>query len=336
MKILNIGLIGAGRIGRIHAENLLSLPGVKVKTVSDLDPHKIEAWAESVSIERVTDDAGEIFADPEIEAVFICSSTDTHTDLIERAAAAGKHMFCEKPISLDIAKTKQAIQAAERAGVQLQTGFNRRFDPNFSRVKTLVQEGRIGEPHIIKITSRDPAPPPFEYVKGSGGLFVDMAIHDFDMARYLSGSEVEEVSAAGAVLVDSKIGELGDIDTAVITLRFRSGALGVIDNSRRAVYGYDQRVEVFGSKGQVNVQNAFPNSAELSTEEGLYRDKPLYFFHERYKESYRREVESFIDAIRNGRTTPVTGYDGLQAEIIAHAARKSLAERRTVNVAEIG
>jgi myo-inositol 2-dehydrogenase/D-chiro-inositol 1-dehydrogenase len=254
--------------------------------------------------------------------------------LIERAAAAGKHVFCEKPISFDLSRTKSAIEAVERAGLQLQTGFNRRFDPNFSRVRELIATGQIGDPHIIKITSRDPAPPPYEYIQVSGGLFVDMAIHDFDMARFLSGSEVEEVSVAGAVLVDPKIGELGDIDTAITTLRFSSGALGVIDNSRKAAYGYDQRVEVFGSKGQVHVQNEFPNSAELSTEQGVSRDKPQYFFLERYKESYRKEISDFIQAIRTGSPTSVTGYDGLQAERIAQAAKRSLVEKRAVKLSE--
>lgn len=335
MNMVHIGLIGAGRIGRIHAENILSMSGVRVKTVTDLVPDQVKAWAESVSIPNVTSDVEQIFSDPDIDAVFICSSTDTHTDLIERAAAAGKHVFCEKPISFDVARTRKAIEVMERAGLQFQTGFNRRFDPNFSRVKELIAEGSVGDPHIIKITSRDPAPPPYEYIKVSGGLFVDMAIHDFDMARFLSGSEVEEVQVAGAVLVDPQIGELGDIDTAITTLRFASGALGVIDNSRKAAYGYDQRVEVFGSKGQVNVQNQFPNSAELSTEAGVYKDKPQYFFLERYKESYRKETAEFLEAIRRGGQTPVTGFDGLQAELIALAARKSLLEKRAVKLSEL-
>ncbi|MFD0958240.1 inositol 2-dehydrogenase [Paenibacillus chungangensis] len=333
--MINIGLIGAGRIGQIHAENILTMPHVQVKTVSDLVPEKIKVWAESVSIPNVTNRVEDIFEDPSIDAVLICSSTHTHTDLIERAAVAGKHVFCEKPISFNIQQTKRAVEAIKQAKLQFQTGFNRRFDPNFSRVREWITEGRIGEPHIIKITSRDPAPPPYEYIKVSGGLFIDMAIHDFDMARFLSGSEVEEVSVAGAVLIDPMIGELDDIDTAITTLRFKNGSLAVIDNSRKAAYGYDQRVEVFGSEGQVNVQNQFPNSAELSNGQGVFKDKPQYFFLERYKESYLKEIKSFIDAIRCGDATPVTGEDGYQAELIALAAKTSLAEQRPVKISEM-
>jgi myo-inositol 2-dehydrogenase/D-chiro-inositol 1-dehydrogenase len=333
-KQLNIGVIGAGRIGRLHTENLLKHPQVKVKAIADLQIDHARAWAEGLGIPMLTQDAEQIISDPGIDAVFICTSTNTHIDMIERSAKAGKHIFCEKPISFDVRGTRLALQAASDSGVKFQLGFNRRFDPNFRRVREIVDSGQIGDPHLIKITSRDPSPPPHDYIKVSGGLFMDMAIHDFDMARFLSGSEVDEVYVQGAVLVDPVIGELGDVDTAVIMLRFRNGAIGVIDNSRQAAYGYDQRVEVFGSLGQVNVQNDFPNSAEISTAGGVFRDKPKHFFLERYEAAYRLEIESFIKAILNNEDVPVSGEDGYQAELLADAAKKSWLEKRPVSLSE--
>lgn len=333
-KQLNIGVIGAGRIGRLHTENLLKHPQVKVKAIADLQIDHARAWANGLGIPLLTQDAEQIISDPGIDAVFICTSTNTHIDMIERSAKAGKHIFCEKPISFDVRGTRLALQAASDSGVKFQLGFNRRFDPNFRRVREIVASGQIGDPHLIKITSRDPSPPPHDYIKVSGGLFMDMAIHDFDMARFLSGSEVDEVYVQGAVLVDPVIGELGDVDTAVIMLRFRNGAIGVIDNSRQAAYGYDQRVEVFGSLGQVNVQNDFPNSAEISTAGGVYRDKPKHFFLERYEAAYRLEIEGFINAILNNEDVPVSGEDGYEAELLADAARKSWLEKRPVSLSE--
>ncbi|OZB98595.1 inositol 2-dehydrogenase [Paenibacillus sp. XY044] len=333
-KQLNIGVIGTGRIGRLHTENLIKHPQVNVKAIADLQIDHAKAWAEGLGIAVQTQDAEQIINDPDIDAVFICTSTNTHIDMIERSARAGKHIFCEKPISFDVRGTRLALQAAADGGVKFQLGFNRRFDPNFRRVKEIVASGQIGDPHLIKITSRDPSPPPHDYIKVSGGLFMDMAIHDFDMARFLSGSEVDEVYVQGAVLVDPVIGELGDVDTAVITLKFKNGALGVIDNSRQAAYGYDQRVEVFGSHGQVNVQNDFPNSAEISTAGGVYRDKPKHFFLERYENAYRLEIESFVKAIVNNEDVPVSGEDGYQAELLADAAKKSWLEKRPVSLSE--
>ncbi|OXL83433.1 inositol 2-dehydrogenase [Paenibacillus sp. SSG-1] len=333
-KQLNIGVIGAGRIGRLHTENLLKHPQVNVKAIADLQIDHARAWANGLRIPLLTQDAEQIISDPGIDAVFICTSTNTHIDMIERSAKAGKHIFCEKPISFDVRGTRLALQAASDSGVKFQLGFNRRFDPNFRRVREIVASGQIGDPHLIKITSRDPSPPPHDYIKVSGGLFMDMAIHDFDMARFLSGSEVDEVYVQGAVLVDPVIGELGDVDTAVIMLRFRNGAIGVIDNSRQAAYGYDQRVEVFGSLGQVNVQNDFPNSAEISTAGGVFRDKPKHFFLERYEAAYRLEIESFINAILNNEDVPVSGEDGYEAELLADAARKSWLEKRPVSLSE--
>lgn len=332
---MNIGIVGMGRIGRIHAENLMKLRNVVIKSVSDINHTELLPWAEGMGISTVTANNMDIINDPDIDAILICSTTNTHIDLILKAAAAGKHIFCEKPISYNLEMTRYALRAVKKSGVKLQTGFNRRFDANFMRVRESVMAGEIGAPHIVKVTSRDPSPPSLAYIKNSGGIFIDMSIHDFDMVRYLSDSDVEEVFVQGGVLIDPLIGELGDIDTAIISLRFENGALGVIDNSRQAVYGYDQRVEVFGSKGNISVQNDFPNSVEWSTQQGVFKDKPKYFFLERYKESYRSEIEAFIDCILNDKAMLVDGNDGLQAELIAHASKLSLMEKRPVRISEV-
>ncbi|NOU67427.1 inositol 2-dehydrogenase [Paenibacillus sp. LMG 31461] len=335
MKKIRIGIIGAGRIGKIHADNLLRNPQVEIVAVSDLFAGpELEAWAADRNISIVTKDSNELISHPDIDAIFICSSTDTHVPLIGQAARAGKHIFCEKPISMDITQTVSAIDEVRKAGVKLQIGFNRRFDHNFKRVQEVVQSGGIGDPHIIKITSRDPNPPHIDYVKVSGGIFMDMMIHDFDMARFVSGSEVEEVYAVGNVLINPDFAQHGDVDTAVVTLRFANGALGVIDNSRQAVYGYDQRVEVFGSKGSVVVANDHPNTAVISTAESIVSDKPLHFFLERYQAAYIEETQMFIDAILNDKCVPVSGDDGVQAERIALAAKLSSRLGRPVKVSE--
>ena len=324
MKKLKIGVIGTGRIGKLHIENMIRIPHIEVAVVSDICVNdSLLNWADNLGIAKVTTDYKAILQDSSINAVFICSSTSTHIDLIVEAAQAGKHIFCEKPLSFDPAQTRRALLAAAEAGVQIQVGFNRRFDRNFRKAREMVEDGQIGIPHIIKITSRDPFPPSADYIKHSGGLFMDMAIHDFDMARYLAGSEVVEVYAKGAVLIDPMFQQLDDIDTAVITLTFASGALGIIDNSRKAVYGYDQRVEVFGSSGCVTVKNEAPNNAELATDQGVYSEKPLLFFLERYQAAYIDEVNQFVDCIISGKPVPVNGFDGLQAELIAHAALQS-------------
>lgn len=335
-KKIKIGIIGAGRIGKLHAENIsYFIPEVEIKSIADILADQIKDWAYGLGIKNVVKDYHEILSDPEISAVLICSSTNTHAQISIEAAEAGKHIFCEKPVDLSIDKIKRAIEAVEKAGVKFQVGFNRRFDHNFKKVRDLVMEGKVGEPHIIRITSRDPAPPPIEYVKVSGGIFLDMTIHDFDMARYLSGSEVEEVYVQAAALVDPAIGKAGDVDTAVVVLKFESGAIGVIDNSRKAAYGYDQRVEVFGSKGSAAASNDTPTNTILSTEEGVQGDKPLYFFLERYKESFIAEMRDFFSAILNDKDTPVTAMDGLKPVIIGLAAKKSLAEGRPVKTSEI-
>ncbi len=319
---VNVGLIGAGRIGRLHAEHLaFRIPDANLLAVSDIILEAAQKCAANLGIPTATQDHRIIMKNPDIKAVVVCSSTDTHAQMIEEAAAAGKHIFCEKPIAHDLGEIDRALAAVEEAGVKLQIGFNRRFDPNFRRVRELVATGKIGEPHILRITSRDPAPPPIEYIKVSGGIFLDMTIHDFDMARYLIGSEVEEIYAAAGVMVDPAIGEAGDVDTAVITLRFENGVIGTIDNSRQAVYGYDQRVEVFGSGGCASADNNYPNTAVISDGQSVHRDLPLNFFIERYVESYVAEMKAFIECVQQDKMPPVTGIDGRIPVVMGYAAR---------------
>ena len=333
---IRVGLIGAGRIGRVHAENLAyRIPEADLVAVSDIFAEAAHKLAAELSIPAAYEDHRRILEDNRIDAVLICSSTDTHAQLIEEAAQAGKQMFCEKPIALDLQKIDRALAEVDRAGVKLMIGFNRRFDPNFRRVREIVAAGEIGQPQILRITSRDPAPPPIEYVKVSGGIFVDMTIHDFDMARYLMGSEVEAIYAAGGVLVVPAIGEAGDVDTAVTTLHFASGALGIIDNSRQAVYGYDQRVEVFGSAGCVTADNNYPNTAHVSDAQRVHRDLPLNFFMERYTESYVAEIGAFVRCILDDTPPPVTGTDGRIPVVMGFAAKKSVEEGRPVRLEEM-
>lgn len=333
MRKISLGIIGAGRIGRLHAENILSnFRDVRLKAVADIFADKIKDWASQQGIEKVYKDHKDILNDPEIDAVLICSSTDTHAQFIIEAAQQGKHIFCEKPIDLDPKRIKEALEAVKSAGIKLQVGFNRRFDKHFMSLKETIEKGKIGEQHIIRITSRDPAPPPIEYVKVSGGIFLDMTIHDFDMVRYLTGSEVKEVYATAGVMVDPAIGEAGDVDTTVITLKMENGAIAVIDNSRRAVYGYDQRAEVFGSKGCAAIGNEVLSSVVLSSAEGVCGEKPKYFFLERYKDAYVREIKEFIDCIINDTEPLVTGVDGLKPVLIGLAAWKSYKEGRPVRL----
>jgi myo-inositol 2-dehydrogenase/D-chiro-inositol 1-dehydrogenase len=248
---------------------------------------------------------------------------------------AGKHIFCEKPLDYDLRRIDQALAAVETARVKLQVGFNRRFDPSFRRVRELVRQGRIGEPHVLRITSRDPAPPPVQYLKGSGGIFLDMTIHDFDMARYLIGSEVQELYVAGGVRVDPRFAELGDLDTAVITLKFEDGVIGTIDNSRQAVYGYDQRVEVFGSLGMVATDNETPDRHTLSDQNGIHGPLPLHFFLERYQASYLEEMRSFVECVRTDKAPEVSGADGRVPVVMGLAAQRSYRENRPVRLSEI-
>ena len=334
---VRIGLLGAGRIGKLHGENLAhAVPNADLYAVADPFMNDVtRAWAADMGIEKCYDDPEMIFGDPTIEAVFICSSTATHADFIMRAAQTGKHIFCEKPIDYDLEKVHAAINAAKEAGVKLQIGFCRRFDHNHRAVYDMVRDGKVGKVNIIKISSRDPEPPPVSYVKVSGGIFYDMMIHDFDMARFLAGSEVTEVNAVGSVLVDPGIGEAGDVDTALVTLKFANGAIGVIDNSRKAVYGYDQRVEVFGSEGCAEDQNDTPNTAVLSTADGAVHGVAYKVMWDRYTGAFVAEMQAFADAVINDKETPVTGEDGLYPVLMAAAATKSLHEGRPVKISEI-
>lgn len=329
----NIAVIGAGRIGRIHAANIAGrIQGATLAGVADVNPAAAEALASQLHAPRATCDHREFLEDPSVDAVAICSSTDTHGRLICEAAAAGKQIFCEKPIDHDLERIHAALRAVESAGVILQVGFNRRFDPGFAKARALVASGEVGQVHLVRVTSRDPGPPPIEYVKVSGGMFLDMTIHDFDMVRFLSGSEAVEVHAVGAVLVDPAIGEAGDIDTAVITMKLANGAIATIDNSRKAVYGYDQRVEVFGSGGMVQVSNRAPESHVHYASDGVHSSKPLHFFLERYDEAYLNEMREFVAAVANRTAPPVCGRDGLVPVLMALAAAQSLREGRPVQI----
>jgi myo-inositol 2-dehydrogenase/D-chiro-inositol 1-dehydrogenase len=335
-KEVAIGIIGTGRIGQLHTKLLNRyVEGVRIKSVCDVVKESARICAENENIGNYSDNYSDIFNNSEIDAVVICSSTDTHAEMIKLAAKAGKDIFCEKPISFDIHDIKETLKIVEEAGVRLQIGFNRRFDPNFARVREAVTKKEIGDLHMVRITSRDPSPPPVEYIKSSGGLFYDMTIHDFDMARFLSGSEIREVYANGTVLVDEKIGEVGDIDTAAINIVFENGALGFIENSRQAVYGYDQRVEVFGSGGMADAANVQTNSVTISTAKDVKTDLPPFFFIERYTESYINEMKHFINALKNDLQPSVSGLDGLEPVYIAKACMLSLKEKRSVIIAEV-
>lgn len=335
-SILNIGLIGAGRIGRVHAENLtVRIPAANLQAVADISIDAARQCAQRYRIPEAVADYRTLLERADIDAVVICSATDTHARMIEEAAQAGKQIFCEKPIAHSLAAIDRALAAADQAGVKLQIGFNRRFDSNYRRVRQAIEQGEIGQPQLLHIVSRDPAPPPAEYVKVSGGIFLDMTIHDFDMARFLIGSEVEEVYTAGGVMIDPAIGAAGDLDTALVVLKFANGVTGTIDNSRRAVYGYDQRVEVLGSAGSIATGNNYPNSAVISDAHSIRRDLPLNFFMDRYTESFVTEMAAFVDAVLHDRPVPVSGLDGRAPVVIGLAARKSYDENRPVRLSEI-
>lgn len=323
-KKLRIGVIGAGRIGKLHANNLKnSVPNAEVAAISDINFEAAKELANSLGVTKVYEDYKKILEDKDIDAVFICASTDMHSPISIEAAKAGKHIFCEKPIDHDLTKIDEVLAAVKEAGVKYQVGFNRRFDRNFKHVREVVKNGGVGDVHIVKVTSRDPQAPSASYAATSGGIFVDMTIHDFDMVRYLTGSEVTEVSVFGTCLVDPAIGEAGDVDTCIINMRFANGALGVIDNSRQAVYGYDQRIEVFGSKGCITADNEKANNTMLYTADGVTSEKPLWFFLERYNEAFIEEAKDFVNACLNDEETPVGAFDGLQPVKIAIAAKKS-------------
>ena len=337
MERLKVGVIGAGRIGRLHAENIVRrIPEAELVALADVMMNdEMEQWAKGIGIPYVYQDADQIINDPAIQAIFICSSTNTHVDLMVKAAKAGKDIFCEKPIDVDITRVHEALDAVKAAGVKLQIGFVRRFDHNHKAVHDVVASGELGRPHIVKITTRDAAPPPFEYAKVSGGLYMDMMIHDFDMARFLSGSEVEEVSAYGKAMMDPKLEEIDDVDIATVMLKMENGTLCVIDNTRKSSFGYDQRSEVQCEEGCVQVYNDYANTAHISTMDGVRTEKPLWFFVERFNEAYYVEIRSFIEDVIAGKDPEVGAVDGLMSVLIAKAAKKALDEGRSVRLDEV-
>jgi myo-inositol 2-dehydrogenase/D-chiro-inositol 1-dehydrogenase len=335
MKKIKVAVAGLGRIGKIHLKNLCrNFSEIEVVAVMDVF-NESKLIADEFNVPVFVKDFDELLAVPGVDAVVICSPTDTHADYVVKAAKAGKQIFCEKPLDLSLDRVKEVLEIVNESGVKLMLGFNRRFDPEFKKIRQLVVNDAVGDPQIIKITSRDPGPPPVSYIKVSGGMFLDMTIHDFDMARYISGKQVKEVYAKGAVMVDPEIGKAGDIDTAIITLTFDDGTMAVIDNCRKAVYGYDQRLEVFGSKGMAQAENNFPNNHKLYTATGVSGDLPLHFFLERYDASYNQEIREFIDVLVSGGKMPVDGEDGLLSIAIGLAAKKSIQENRPVNLSEI-
>ena len=336
--MLNIGTIGAGRIGKVHLESISY--HVKNATVTAMaDPfmnEETEKLIRSYGVSKVTKDYKDILNDKDIDAVLVCSSTDTHAAISIEAINAGKHVFCEKPVDHSIEKIQAVADALkEHPDIKFQVGFNRRFDHNFAAIRKAYDDGKIGEAHILKITSRDPEPPNPAYIKVSGGIFLDMTIHDFDMACFLTDSDVEELYVNSAVLVDPAIGEQGDVDTAIITMKMANGALAVIDNSRKAAYGYDQRAELFGSKGMVATSNDTVSSAVISNADGVTGEKPLFFFLERYMGSFSEEMRQFTEAVINDTEVPVGIHAGLQSVKIGLAARKSVEEHRPVKISEI-
>ncbi len=330
---VRIVVLGTGRIGSMHARFLANrVPGAELAGVFDVTDSAAAVGAElGCAVATSLDEALAIDAD----AVAICTSTDTHVDVMVAAATVGRAIFCEKPVSLDLAQVDRGLAAVDRAGVALQIGFNRRFDPSHRAVADAVAHGDIGDVHICNITSRDPAPPPLDYIKVSGGIFLDMTIHDFDMARYVTGSEVETVYATGAVRIDPAIGDAGDVDTVVVVLTHQNGAITTIDNSRQAVYGYDQRVEAFGSLGMVASSNFHDSNSGLATASGFRQPSLQHFFLERYEQSYLRQWEAFVAAIQSGTPTPVGAVDGRAPLVIGLAAWTSLREQRPVTLAEV-
>jgi myo-inositol 2-dehydrogenase/D-chiro-inositol 1-dehydrogenase len=328
--MLHFAQFGAGRIGAIHAANLAASGGARLRHVIDVNAAAAAALAARHG--AAVSDAATALADPAVGAVIIASSTDTHADLVIAAAAAGKAIFCEKPIDLSLARVDACLAAVARAGVPMLVGFNRRFDPDFAELHRRLRAGAIGAVEQVVITSRDPAPPPVAYIQVSGGLFRDMTIHDFDMARWLLGEEPTEVFATGAVLVDPAIGAAGDIDTAMVILKTASGRMAHINNSRRAAYGYDQRVEVHGSLGRLIAGNRVATTVEQADAGAVSRDKPLHFFLERYAEAYRIELQAFLDAVAQGTPMPVGAEDGRRALLLADAAHRSMQEGRPVTL----
>ena len=331
--MLKIGLLGAGRIAGVHAAAISQNPQSKLVAISDFYPEVADKLARQFdAVMRTNED---IIADPEIDAVLIATPTDTHSDLIEAATAAGKAVLCEKPVDLSLERARACLHNSAPSGVPVMVGFNRRFDPNFAALKASLEAGDIGKAELLSITSFDPAPPPVSYIKTSGGLFRDMMIHDFDMANFIMGEAPISVMATASCVVDPEIGAAGDVDTAVVTLSYADGRIAVIKNSRRAAYGYDQRVELLGAQGLLQAQNMLENTVVKSTDKGVTGAKPTYFFLERYMAAYAAEWVSFVDAVTNGTALPVTLSDGIDALAMAEAATRSAQSAMPVTLAEI-
>lgn len=331
---IRFALLGAGRIGKVHAGALAATADARLVAVADPVAEAARAIAQASGAEIRTIEA--IEASGDVDAVVVATPTDTHADLVERFARAGKAVFCEKPIDLSVARVRACLRVLEETGTPMMLGFNRRFDPHFTALKAQIEAGAIGTVEMATITSRDPGPPPVSYIRSSGGIFRDMTIHDFDMARFLLGEEIETVVARAAVLVDSAIGEAGDYDSASLVLQTASGKQALISNSRRATYGYDQRIEVHASKGMIAAMNQRPVDLEIADARGFVRPPLHDFFMTRYTQAYAREIASFVACLKEGRAPRPDGADGLAALILAEAALVSVREGRVVRVAEVG
>ena len=331
--MLNIGLLGAGRIGNVHAKAISAHAGSKLVAVSDVATDAAARLAGQYGAKATTNEA--IIADPSIHAVLVATSTNTHSDLIEAATKAGKAVLCEKPVDLSLARARACLKAASATGQPVMIGFNRRFDPNFAALKAAADRGDIGKSELLAVTSFDPAPPPIAYVKVSGGLFRDMMIHDFDMVCWLMGATPDKVTAVASSIVDPEIGKAGDVDTAVVTLHFADGRIAVIRNSRRAVFGYDQRIELLGAKGMLSAGNVLENTVSLASASGVVSAKPELFFLERYMRAYAIEWAAFVDAVNAKKPMPVTLADGVNALAVAEAATRSVQTGATVAMKDI-
>ena len=333
---LRIAVLGAGRIGRMHAEHIARrVTRAELVTVIDLEEDLAASSAYACGIKDYGTSVDDALMRSDVEAVAICTSSPTHTAIIKQAAAAGKHIFCEKPIDLDLIQIDHALEAVDKAGVLMQVGFQKRFDHSYQRVRQAIDSDEIGEPHAAHFSSRDPAPPPIEFLRTSGGLFLDMMIHDFDMVGFLLGHDVKSVFAAGSVRVDPAIGKINDIDTATVVIQYHNGTLVTIQNSRLCTFGYDQRVEVFGSTGSVRIGHAYPNTAVVSSQRGIRRDVPYHFFLDRYKNAYIAELQAFVDAVLDGTASPLSGEEGRMPVVLGLAAQRSLELGRPVELAEV-
>ena len=329
--MLRFGILGAGRIGKVHARTIAASGKATVAYLADALPKAAADLAAEVGAKVAT--VEDIIKASDVDAILIATPTPFHAEQIEAASNAGKAVLCEKPVSLSVARIEQCLKVVEKNKTTLMIGFNRRFDPNFASLAARIRKGDIGNVEIATIISRDPSPPPAEYVKSSGGLFRDMMIHDVDLARFLVGEEFVTVSALGSALVDKAIGEAGDVDTAAVQMQTASGKIAVITNSRRATYGYDQRIEVHGSKGMLRAGNVHNTTVEIANAEGFHGDPVLNFFTERYGQAYANEVLTFIDAVKNKKALSPNGYDGLQAQKLADAATESWKTGKPVKVA---